>query len=60
MSLWAVKHESEIDDPKALPVLCKAIRWISQFLPRKVEVYYKFTEPTQGMGVDFPYSQVGA
>jgi len=56
-SLWWVRHEGmskENDDP----VLCKAIRWLSQYLPPKSEMYESWQEPTQGMGVNFNYSQV--
>lgn len=56
-SLWEVKHEGEENDPAAMPVLCKAIRWIAQFLPNNTKPYKEWTEPVAGMGVGFPYGQ---
>ena len=58
LSLWSVKHDDEVDQPEAVPVLCKAIRWIAQFLPRDDLYYLQYTEPFEGMGVDFPFQQV--
>ena len=58
LSLWSVKHDDEVDQPEAVPVLCKAIRWIAQFLPRDDLYYLQYTEPLEGMGVDFPFQQV--
>ena len=40
------------------PVLLKAIRWLSQFLPGDANMYKTWTEPIDGMAINFPYSQI--
>ena len=50
--------QHEVDNADALPVLCKAIRWIAQYLPADAKLYKSVAAPTPGMEVNFPYDQV--
>lgn len=54
-SLFWVRHDG--DPHTAQPVLLKAIRWVSQFLPGSENMYKTTTQPVEGMAVNFPYSQ---
>lgn len=59
-SLWLVKHDAEKNDPKAKPVLLKAIRYLTQFLPVDAKNYGKvwkagFKAPA--MTTKFPFGQ---
>lgn len=56
-SLWWVKHESDSRKGKGLPVLLKAIRWLTQFLPSDPKLYKSWQKPSKGMAVNFPYPQ---
>lgn len=51
-SLWWVRHQNRPTDE---PVLAKAMVWINQYLPKDPHMYTEWTEPTPGMGVNFPY-----
>jgi Alginate lyase len=53
-SLAWVRHEG---DSKGDPVLMKAIRWFSQWLPPSASYYERWTDATKGMHVDYPYTQ---
>lgn len=60
VSFWLVKHETESQDPSAEPVLCKAIRWLCQYLPANTSHFEWHTVPSDGMGVSWPYEQLDA
>ena len=61
LSLWLVKHDSEASNPAAQPVLCKAIRYLSTYLPARAAQYEQHTQPAEdGMTVFWPYEQADA
>ena len=60
LSLWLVKHHGEAHDPAAQPVLCKAIRYLSTYLPARAAQYEQYTQPEDGMGVSWPHEQADA
>jgi Alginate lyase len=53
-SLIWLRHEG---DPDGDPVLMKAIRWLSQWLPPATSHYETLAMPVKGMHVEFPYEQ---
>jgi len=60
LSLWLVKHENEAHNPASEPVLCKAIRWLIQYLPVNTSTFERYSDPVDGMGVSWPYEQADA
>jgi hypothetical protein len=54
-SLWWMRHSNETAADR--PVLLKAARWYIQFLPSDPAVYEHWTEPVEGMGINFPFKQ---
>ena len=62
LSLWLVKHEYEANDRNAQPVLCKAIRQLSAFLPTNASAFERYTDPSsfESFGVFWPFEQADA
>ena len=54
-------HEDNDNDKEAQPVLCKAIRYLSTYLPARAAQYEQYTQPEEdGMGVSWPFEQADA
>jgi hypothetical protein len=54
-SLWWMRHKNETAADR--PVLLKATHWYIQFLPSDPAAYEHWTEPVEGMGINFPFKQ---